>query len=552
MSTATAATEILAAARDLTAQSGCRRPAVTEARPKNFVQLLGVACIVLGAKWLLIAHCGSPVPYCDQWDAEARTLFIPWLEGRLGFLDLFDAHNEHRVFFTRVLALLLFALEGRWEPRLEMAANAAVHLASALVLLWVLPRLVPQRFVTAAGALVLVLFVVPFGWENTLLGFQSQFYFLELFSLAALAAAFLGRSTRVRLFAAAGFASSALVSMASGFVTLVALAAGAGFLAVKDKAHRRSFAVDAVCFALLSVAASGLLKTVDYHQGLKAQGAADFAAALGKSLAWPLVEDPMLAPLLYAPLLVLAVRVFCAPSPPSRGEAFVLALGGWVVLEAAAMAYARGSGGEPPVSRYMDLLALGPVANFLSLVLLWGRLGGHQRRARIALFAALHLWGLVFLGGLVHLCAVDVVPSLRFKRAADAEQLAKCRTFLETRRVEDLFDRERPWATPYPDPRVLAALLVNPTLRRVLPGEMVSARTLEERNRTGLTAANPAASNPVGVLNRAAEYVLGAAKWFIGLGVVLLLLSFLPRLVAVLAFGRFRRRLSEARIENQT
>ena len=70
------------------------------------------------------------MPYWDQWD-EARDLFRPWLKGQLTWGMLFAPHNEHRIFFTRVLDLLVIRLNGQWDPLLQMTVNAAIHAAFA-------------------------------------------------------------------------------------------------------------------------------------------------------------------------------------------------------------------------------------------------------------------------------------------------------------------------------------------------------------------------------------------------------------------------------------
>jgi len=61
--------------------------------------------LLFGAKLWLIDHYGNPTPFWDQWDGEAANLYAPFLEGTLRFQDLFAAHNEHRIFTTRLLSL---------------------------------------------------------------------------------------------------------------------------------------------------------------------------------------------------------------------------------------------------------------------------------------------------------------------------------------------------------------------------------------------------------------------------------------------------------------
>ena len=103
----------------------------------DFLPVLGAALVILGAKLLLIERFGANVPFWDQWDAEAALLYKPYLEGTLGWADLFAAHNEHRIFWTRILSLGLLELNGVWSPRLQMLANAILHAAIlGLLLSW--------------------------------------------------------------------------------------------------------------------------------------------------------------------------------------------------------------------------------------------------------------------------------------------------------------------------------------------------------------------------------------------------------------------------------
>ena len=69
------------------------------------------ASILLGIKLLIINHFGNATPYWDQWDVEADHLYRPWMDGSLRWNDLFIPHNEHRIFTTRISALLLFVVK---------------------------------------------------------------------------------------------------------------------------------------------------------------------------------------------------------------------------------------------------------------------------------------------------------------------------------------------------------------------------------------------------------------------------------------------------------
>src|SRR6185312_1721096 len=67
---------------------------------------------------ILIFRNGVDLPILDEWDGTAP-LFEKMADGSLGFGDFYSQHNEHRIFFPR---LIFFAL-GRlthWDVRAEL------------------------------------------------------------------------------------------------------------------------------------------------------------------------------------------------------------------------------------------------------------------------------------------------------------------------------------------------------------------------------------------------------------------------------------------------
>jgi hypothetical protein len=91
--------------------------------------------------WVLLLLCLTPVflaanfiwrfgvdlPSWDQW--ELVPLLRSLNDGRLTFHELFGQHNEHRIFFPRVLMLVLATLT-RWDTRAEMWAGWALLVAT--------------------------------------------------------------------------------------------------------------------------------------------------------------------------------------------------------------------------------------------------------------------------------------------------------------------------------------------------------------------------------------------------------------------------------------
>ena len=96
-------------------------------------------------------------------------------------------HNEHRIFFTRLLALGLLMANGQWDPQLQQVVNTGLHAMTALVVAMMFWRASDGRRLNLVVVFCAVLFTLPFGWENTLAGFQSSFYLLLLFSVLSLA-----------------------------------------------------------------------------------------------------------------------------------------------------------------------------------------------------------------------------------------------------------------------------------------------------------------------------------------------------------------------------
>ena len=102
--------------------------------------LVSLFLIVIGARAIVINYAGNPTPYADEWDGEAANLLKPYLHGALTTRDLFRAHNEHVIFFTRLLTLGIFNLSGYWDVVLQMIANAILDAATIVAISYALSR----------------------------------------------------------------------------------------------------------------------------------------------------------------------------------------------------------------------------------------------------------------------------------------------------------------------------------------------------------------------------------------------------------------------------
>lgn len=430
---------------------------------------LAIFAFVFCMRAWLIKAWGSPVPYWDDWDAQALGLFRPWLDGTLHWADLFAPHNEHRIVFTRLADLALFAASGSWSLWGQLLLNAVLHAATATVLLSLCWNDIsrPMRPVWMAG--LALLFIAPAGWQNALWGFQSQVFFCSLLSVLALGGLFLAQPFTPRWWLGWLAALLALFAVGSGVLAAAtALLLGTLILCASYFSDRISVSATPVLplFALLLPVALGVVLRVEVplHEPLHAHSLGQFCAVFFRCLSWPWVDSPWSWLVLQAPLAWLAVNTLRRRTSLTSGERFVLGLGLLAVLHAAAVAYTRGAGlfEARPLSRYQDPLLLGVTANLFVLL----KFAVKPRPGRIAAL----LWTGSLLTGLLMLTTTNLSLHLPFKRYQDSASLAQVRAYLTTNDAS-VFTQEQPEATIHPNIAVVKQVLDDPPLRRILPRE---------------------------------------------------------------------------------
>ncbi len=439
---------------------------------------LALFLIVIGARFWLIKRYTTAMPYWDQWDGIGALILKPWLEGHLEFRTLFVPHNEHRIVLSRLLALAVFAADGQWDNLLECTVNTVFAGLSAVCLAGVMTSFLGRERQRLVFLAVAVYFVLPFGWENTLSGFQSQNYFVNLFSILAI----WGLSFRAAGSGGWWIGLAALIlaclSMATGF--FAAVVAG-GTLFVKILCDRRRPGIGEVVTLLVCVAATavGWLTRVEVpaHAILRVEGVFAFVMAMLRFTAWPAYQYPLCGLLAVAPVAILAARALwrlvngrpAAIQDRSHVAGWLLAVGGWVLLQTAATAYGRGGHSVPPACRYMDLLALGPLVNFFAWIVLADDARGSRRRS--GTLACAVVWTVLLAGGLWAETAQDFhfwLPWYRHKVQMGEQNL---REYIVTGDFTRSLAGKPPEELPYPDPARLAALL-DDTLRPVLPEDV--------------------------------------------------------------------------------
>jgi hypothetical protein len=190
-----------------------------------------VGLVVFAARLWFVQRNGSAIPFWDQWDAEALGIYKPWLTSTLQLNQLAAAHNEHRILFTRLADLALLALTGTWNPWLQLVLNAALQAGTAAIVTAVLWPALRGMFQPALAAGLAIFFAAPADWQNALWGFQSQFYFADLFAVLAFAGVAQTRAFSRRWWLSGSAALAAIFTEGGGCLAAFAIGAAALLLA---------------------------------------------------------------------------------------------------------------------------------------------------------------------------------------------------------------------------------------------------------------------------------------------------------------------------------
>jgi hypothetical protein len=437
-------------------------------RPLLALWLTALFLIVLSSKLLLMRDHPVTVPFWDQWDAEAAALFVPASECNLTWRSMFSLHNEHRVFFTRLLALDLLAVNRQWDPRFEQVVNAAIHAFTAVLLVTMLWLAGNRRRLDLLVMVSALVFAVPVAWENILLGFQSAFYFLICFSLLALWLTVRHRPRSRPWLLGWACAICGLFTAASGLAAAIAITVVVLLKLMNDRREWREALTNAAAAAfVLALGLAVASPPLPPHAFLKAGTAADFIRAMAQALAWPWVDRAELSIVMWLPVGALLAAALLRKWKTTEFERLVIGLGVWVAVHAALVAYARGAGGAPPATRYMDFLSLGFIVNAMALAAGSERLGvGHVgRRVALGVLTAWLLFGAIGVHRLMDRTFLDLAG----QRQMFIEQAATIRRFMREGDLAALLSKRPLSELPYPNAPRLATLLQDLYLRRILP-----------------------------------------------------------------------------------
>jgi len=424
---------------------------------------LGMIAAIVGAKSYVIFHFGSDVPYSDQWGKEGGLIIAPYYEGKLKFGDFFVPHNEHRIAPTLALDLFWVACSGQWDARVECVANAFLAAAIAVGLAAFAWRTCGPGWGMALAWAGVGVGILPLVWENTLGGFQSQFYFLIGFSLVALRGLLEPRGARSAWWwlglLCAGLAG---VSMGSGFFCLLPVA---GLMLARTWVRSRFSWGDLVTlvFAVALAAVNWAWRgQAPWHESIHAHSLGQFLMMALRCLAWPCPQWPALALLIWLPWIAFVISTWRRRHwVGDLGAEFIAGAGLWLLLQIAALAYSRGQAmGGMPSNRYGDISALSYPLNLLAGAVLVERAG--RRRTGQGLVAG---WAAV-----LAVCAVGAaLPQWRKMLPALRAQSQLCDNNLRAYVITGNPVSLKAGQIPYPDPAFFREIIDRPALRAILP-----------------------------------------------------------------------------------
>jgi hypothetical protein len=443
---------------------------------------------VVAAQLWLVAVAGTDIPFHDQWGIEGQWLYPAWREGSLQAAGLLRPFNEHRILWTHLLNLGLFATNGQWDPVVQLAAIAGLRGLCAAGIAGVVGSGLMRRGRAIIAVGVAFAFLPHLAWHNVLWGIESHAYFV--LGLSMLALALLGPAGRSPWQTAGGLAAglAALFAMGPGALVPVALLGLAALHAVEARRVDRSIWQLAWPALLVLAAAWALRTSVTEHAPLEAASWSQFFAAFGRVLGWPHAAQPLAALPMNLPLLLVVTGRLLRRRSPATGENFVLLAAGWSVGVALATAWVRGGSDELALgvpSRYVDFIVLLPLANVWCVIQLAREAGPMRKHSASCVAAA---WGVFLFVGWLGL-STEVMRRLVLPRARDRE--APVRLVQEFQRTGDagIFAGQPRLLVPHPNPEAVRTVLTDPRMAGALPPSLQPEQ-------------------PMGPLSRAVRYVL--------------------------------------------
>jgi hypothetical protein len=347
-----------------------------------------------------------------------------------------------------------------------MVAQAALHAGVLTLLVGMLRQVLPNRAWVLFGLIATLLYLVPFSWENTLWGFQSQFYFMLLCGTLGIWLTWRYSEFSGNWWIGWVFLLLGLFGMGNG---ILAPAAAFGVWLVRtlfDSTRRGHNLLALLPILVLIVFGESLLVEVTHHERFKAHNISEFLSFFFKLSGWP-TEIPTTGLLLHLPILAIGIFVLVRRPPRQDPAWFLAALGAWSTLAMAALAYGRAN--HPLASRYTDGLAFGLMISLASALYL-SALAGTDRIQRVVRIGIAFGVAIVA-GGLFHSLTRDLMVDIPAHNALEPIQKNHLLGFLSSGDTSVLENKPH-LHVPYPNAQRLAQILNNKDLQQFLPASI--------------------------------------------------------------------------------
>lgn len=188
------------------------------------MRALALACfiaLVLCGRLCVVFYAGSPIPFHDQWSAEAHGIFIPYFRHELSFGSLFVTHGDHVIALTRAIDLGLVILEGKWDCLSQMVINCVISPFCLFPLMYWAAVQYSARLMSVLCLVVGVVYGSPLFYGNIVWGFQSQILLMIALSVAHLYFVVVRPGGWVRWCLAMTCGLLAAISFGSGFLAAI-------------------------------------------------------------------------------------------------------------------------------------------------------------------------------------------------------------------------------------------------------------------------------------------------------------------------------------------
>jgi hypothetical protein len=313
----------------------------------------GAICflIILSFKVFFISKFAVDIPWSDQWDGELELLY---LKDTLSFNDLWMQANEHHIVLTKILNILSFRMSNQSFNQINALYLQSIIFALSIAVIsyvFIKNKVMPVRI-----AMLLLLFIPAFDWENIYWSYQSQVYFSVLFGIIG---CYLCSKEKINLFQILFLTLIAGLSNAAALYIPIMAAFSITFQLRQNKIAKYQFVF---CLFLSFFSYKLFAAQTPWHDQYKANSLETLTTSSIKYLAWPENAGWLLWVLLASISLVTAFHMYKNDKKVEPLERFGLFLAAWFFLFLLSTIYSRALFMVVPVRYYTYYLVFGCTA----------------------------------------------------------------------------------------------------------------------------------------------------------------------------------------------